>query len=157
MVDVNRLIYWLNRACHNLDKDYCINEGGCCYVAYVIAKLMRRYDAGDYYLSIINDGLKETSQLEENTKKHIKKADDKNILIRGGTCNHYHITINNKRINGCGYFWNNKNLFRADLSIEPKDILWIYHNGYWCDTYDKKYNLRVYNVIEDIFRKCQKK
>ena len=55
MVDINKLIYWLNRTCKLLDDRYNINRGGCCYVAYVIAKLLDKYQVGDYYLGLISD------------------------------------------------------------------------------------------------------
>ena len=30
MVDINKLIYWLNRTCKLLDDRYNINRGVCC-------------------------------------------------------------------------------------------------------------------------------
>lgn len=156
MVDIGKLVYRLNRLCTQLDNDYYINEGGCCYVAYVIAKLMNRYNINDYYLSIVNTEPKEQLFVLDNIKRRKKKDDEDHLIIKDGTCNHYFITINNKKINGCGYFWKSPKLFRMNISINPNDILWIYHNGNWCDTYDKRNNLAVYNRIEYIFKQCQK-
>lgn len=155
MVDINKLIYWLNRTCKSLDDRYDINRGGCCYVAYVIAKLLDKYQVKDYYLGLISDQEKYVEALEYNTRFHIKKDFPNNLMIKEGTCNHYFIILNNKRINGCMYYWGNKKVHNIKLSIKPKDILWVYRNGTWCDDYDKKYNLRIYNELESVFKKCE--
>jgi len=156
MVDVNKLIYWLNRICKELDDEYCINEGGCCYVAYVIAKFLKKYNI-EYYLSILNYEPKDPDMIIKNIQKRVKKAGEDQLIIKNGTCNHYFITIDDKKVNGCGYYWRSPKLFRMNISINPENILWIYHNGDWCSTYDKRNNLVVYNQIENIFKKCQKK
>lgn len=155
MVDINKLIYWLNRTCKSLDDRYNINRGGCCYVAYVIAKLLDKYQVKDYYLGLISDQEKYVEALEYNTRFHIKKDVPNNIMIKEGTCNHYFIILNNKRINGCMYYWGYRKVHNIELSVKPKDILWVYRNGTWCDDYDKKYNLRIYNELENIFKKCE--
>ena len=108
MVDINKLIYWLNRTCKSLDDRYDINRGGCCYVAYVIAKLLDKYQVKDYYLGLISDQEKCIEALEYNTRFHIKKDFPNSLMIKEGTCNHYFIILNNKRINGCMYYWGNK-------------------------------------------------
>lgn len=156
MVDVNKLIYWLNRICKELDDEYCINDGGCCYVAYVIAKFLKKYNI-EYYLSILNYEPKDPDMIIKNIQKRVKKAGEDQLIIKNGTCNHYFITIDDKKVNGCGYYWRSPKLFRMNISINPENILWIYHNGDWCSTYDKRNNLVVYNQIENIFKKCQKK
>lgn len=89
MVDINKLIYWLNRTCKSLDDRYDINRGGCCYVAYVIAKLLDKYQVEDYYLGLISDQEKYVEALEYNTRFHIKKDFQNNLMIKEGTCNHY--------------------------------------------------------------------
>lgn len=155
MVDINKLIYWLNRTCKSLDDRFDINRGGCCYVAYVIAKLLDKYQEEDYYLGLISYQTKNIEALEYNTRFHIKKDVPNNIMIKEGTCNHYFIKLNNKRINGCMYYWGHRKVYNFELSIKPKDILWVYRNGVWCDDYDKKYNLRIYNELESVFKKCE--
>ena len=53
------------------------------------------------------------------------------------------------------YYWGNKKVHNIKLSVKQKDILLVYRNGAWCDDYDKKYNLRIYNELENIFKKCK--
>ena len=95
MVDINKLIYWLNRTCKSLDDRYDINRGGCCYVAYVIAKLLDKYQVENYYLGLISDQEKYVEALEYNTRFHIKKDFPNSLMIKEGTCNHYFIIFQN--------------------------------------------------------------
>lgn len=53
-LNVHKLVRNLNELCDNLVKEYDVNCGGCCYVAYEIAKHLDRFHIS-YELRVLND------------------------------------------------------------------------------------------------------
>ena len=71
---------------------------------------------------MISDQEKYIEALEYNTRFHIKKDFPNSLMIKEGTCNHYFIILNNKRINGCMYYWEHRKVHNIKLYVKPKDI-----------------------------------
>ena len=130
----------LNKLCAKLDDRYLINYGGCCFVAYILFKCLEE------------DGLKPkllifdySSFLDEN---------DENYNFRNAHF-HYGIKLANEIINGSDEY-NEENYEEEDdpmdyvtiHNIKSCDIFKHYKDHSWNNTYDKRNNREVANIIK---------
>lgn len=132
----------------SLDNKFYINEGGCCYVAYIIAKYLDKLNI-PYSLIIYNRVKISLSNKDViyNIKNNIG-----NYPIRFHTCNHYTLKIGNIIINtsqGYRYSYELKN-------ITHKDIRMIYNRGCWNPTYRIRHNENVRKSIHNFFKPYEK-
>jgi len=74
---VKNLLNLLNSLCEKLDNNYMINNGGCCYVAYLLAKELE--DLNIPYKFITRDGTYHcTIEVEGKLINPIDEEDDIN-------------------------------------------------------------------------------
>lgn len=130
------LVNQLNSICKKLDNKYNINNGGCCYAAYCIAKILEKTNL-DFYLIAFDrccDFNKES-----------------NILDLTRSCNHYAIRIktncNNYTINLSSF----TDAYSRDLKASSANILKHYQQHLWNDMYDTSNNINVKTTIEKTY------
>lgn len=142
---------WLKKAFNNLfsylDEVFYINAGGCCFVAYVLAKKLESlkkefrlvlYD--DEYLDDTDSGV-----IRENIKsRNLCKCPNGD-----NTCSHYAIKVRNLGIINPSDFKNEKHVTIKDIS--SRDILWIYEQGEWNECYNPQVNDIIEKNIDLIF------
>ncbi len=149
--EVKNIVKRLNHLCKCLHDMYDINYGGCCYVAYIIAKHLDLL--GIKYNLVVCDDLKRNEK-EINLEVHnkVKNCNYKTSVVNC-TCNHYCINII-----GVGHINRGKCKYPHKYFIKNIDnahIKWIYNNGSWNERYDKKRNKIVSNMINNFFKEYE--
>lgn len=146
-LNIHHLRKLLNRICRQLDEEYYINSGGCCYVAYIIALNLDRLKI-KYSLVIYDEYSRETSCLNhEILSKH--KNHSSNSVVGYYTCSHYCLNI-------IGYGDVNRSdvdgLIRYNVdNINSSNIKWIHRNGDWNSVYNSTHNKAVKRIINSCF------
>ena len=122
----------LNNLCTYLNDQYYINSGGCCYVAYLIAKLLE-HDGFEYKVIVWNT--------EPICEKHFSDF----------TCNHFHYSLKL----GKYYINNMKNsgrLYRRTFSKVTSEELLDHYDWYsWNDTYDTSENYFISKILKTFY------
>lgn len=153
MQDIRTIIKELNKLCDELSNKFYINSGGCCYIAYLIAKHLDKMHikytlcvATNYHLNVdsINKELK--------YRRHFESC---NHSITGkNTANHYYIhfpelgDINEDR-------YSEDHLIYS-FNINSKKLKWIYDTGEWNNTYDVDNNILIEHKINICFDEIRK-
>ncbi|MGN0967328.1 MAG: hypothetical protein ACI4OP_07130 [Candidatus Coprovivens sp.] len=119
----------LNKVCTFLDDTYDINAGGCCYIAYCLAKLLER----------------------DNMKYKIVVYEDYKI---GGTFNqlsvghyHYAIALGRAIINPM----DDDTFVINKYQVSSSDILKHYNREDWNDCYDTSKNLFINKILKNFY------
>lgn len=127
-----------------LSHSYDINNGGCCYIASIIAKELE--SLGVSYKLVIYS----TKSSNMNLYKSIKDRDSKSFGVGKNVCNHYAIKIDDVGVINEGGF---RELTQYEVSsLNSTDIRWIYRYGRWNDTYNKIFNTVVKSFIHSTFK-----
>ena len=130
------LVNQLNNICKKLDSKYDINNGGCCYAAYCIAKILEKTNL-DFYLIAFD--------------RYCDFNKESNILDLNRSCNHYAIRIktdcNNYTINISSF----TDAYSRDLKASSSNILKHYKQHLWNDMYDMSNNIKVKKIIEKTY------
>lgn len=133
---VAQLANKLNHICSKLDDKYDINNGGCCYTAYCIAKILEKANLKFYLVAL---------DREYQFYKESKIAD----LQR--SCNHYAIRIktdcNSYTINISSF----TNVRSKELKASAADILEHYNQHLWNEMYNTANNSNVQTTIEKTY------
>lgn len=137
----------LNNFLSELDKTYNINNGGCCYIAYVLANLLEQHNIP--YSFVIEDECEYISgdlvaECIEN-----RSCEECCYGLFDETCIHYMISVNNKllnkmeetKISNCHFF----------DGVDSSDILWIYETGSWNPAFDKSYKDEIFEKLSKFF------
>lgn len=130
----------LNNLLSDIDNILDINSGGCCYIAYIIAKYC---DLHNIKYSVI---FTDYEDLFSNVDNLIKNRSSKGIFDDSEySCNHIYLKINNICINKEELEYS----YESDI-INSDDLLWIYRNGDWNETYDTANNSIISKFINKI-------
>lgn len=122
---LNQLVKRLNKVCKHLDEIYDLNNGGCCYAAWVIAKELKKHEI-PYQLMVF-----ETEPF---------------ISINESHC-HYALVVNGKIINGSEFIHKRRYYRQTFTNISPNKLLTLYRTLEWNDYYNKKYNSYVKTML----------
>lgn len=145
--DLKHLCRSINSLCVYLKETYLINCGGCCYVAYLIAKHLDKLNI-KYDLVIDNCSSKNKFHITEEIISHNINLLKENSVIGEYTCNHYSLRLKSIGIINKGY----KNNYRYFIpNINHNHIKWIYDNGSWNDCYDVRNNNVIEKIINSFF------
>lgn len=130
------LVNQLNNICEKLDNKYDINNGGCCYVAYCIAKILEKTNLNFYLIAFDRccDFNKES-----------------NILDLNRSCNHYAIRIKTKYNNYTINISSFTDAYSIDLKASSTNILKHYQKHVWNDVYNTYNNIKVKTTIEETY------
>lgn len=127
----------LNKLCEQLNEQFEINWGGCCYTAYCIARLLEK-DKLPFSLVIFDNyfNLNKVKMLPKVPWSMLHYA----IVLQVGE--HTTKTINRGK-------------FRAShkcyLKVTAEEILWHYEEHDWNDTYNPKHNQIIKQLIEKTY------
>lgn len=152
-LNVHKLVSDLNNLCNALVKEYDINCGGCCYVAYEIAKHLDRFHIG-YELHILNDC--PLNQDKINREVRSKRQDHGFGTVTGdNTCCHYYIVIKGGGPVNRG---NPGSWYRTYVitGINHRNLNWIYRISSWNSVYKRKNNKLIKKIISLHFRQYGK-
>lgn len=147
-LNVHNLLKLLNELCNELSKSYFINEGGCCFVTYLIANHLERLGI-KYKLLIFDDTIKNLKEIQNEISFKSKNFKVKDTVIGNGTCLHYTLYIdgagalNSSEFSDC-YKYCIKN-------INSNHIKWIYKFGNWNEIYKRKNNKFIRNTFKTFF------
>ena len=153
-LNLHKLVQTLNTLCNNLQDQYNINYGGCCFLAYEIAKHLDKLHI-EYRLCIKNDfPLNNFSINNEIKNRTFNKLGGSHSVTRYNTCCHYYLFINR------GGFINPGNVGKYYIQtisgINYKHIKWIYNTGSWNDNYDIRSNKFIKKAINSYFKQYEK-
>lgn len=128
----------LNDLCKELDDWNNINEGGCCFVAAVLAQNFEKYGI-PYTIMMLDD----FDSYDENRFNYAvdNRCLDNCTGIFEDVCAHYFLKVNDTFVNPC----NPWNLTEIELSshLQSEDLFWIYETGEWNPSFDT-------NICEDV-------
>lgn len=143
--EYNTVFENLNSICSCLDKIYRINNGGCCYIAYIIADIL--YKEGiDYEVVVVpDDGTDLPDEFEDikDSAYHVfikVKFKDEDYLINSDGC-----SLEGDDIEYEARSYNN---------VIPEEILNYYNSFHWnwvYNTVKNKFIKYVINLLYDNF------
>lgn len=120
----------LNKLCRFLDEEYDINAGGCCYVAYCLAKLLSK-DKFKFRVIIYED-----YELEDRFSEI------------SGSHYHYAIGIGNYTINSAGCDKDESFCRNIYYNVRASEILDHYKNCGWNECYNSAKNKFIFRTIQ---------
>lgn len=135
------IIYRLNYLLKELNCNYSINSGGCCYVAYLIANRLDKYKI-KYCLNV------ECSTKEQFTTNCRENIQNKRV---GMSACHYYLRCNNLDINCQEPYGRIVSI--SSKFINNEHIKAIYNNCNWNIFYNVQDNTTIKNKIYEFFRK----
>lgn len=153
MESIKILFDGLNELLRKLHTRYDINCGGCCFVAYIIARELEKRELFDYALRIYDYGLDQYSpkKLYYNIINNINGTP-----CGDNTSVHYTLVYNNYEVNKLKDSYSD--LYFVDIpEVNANDIKRIYTYGTWNDEYSPSNNKFVSRFINIIFKNYDKK
>lgn len=137
----------LSVLCRKLDDKYDVNNGGCCFLAYCIARELEKRDIS-FDLVLYDDELPSEFTLYNNIKEHNKDR----IPLGHFTVAHYTLRIGNVIINSSE--WPDE--YQVVKNISCSDIKYIYYHGSWNRLYNRKYNRVISRLVHKFFKDYDK-
>lgn len=154
-LNVHKLVKTLNKLCEDLHDKYHINWGGCCFVAYEIAKHLDRLEIG-YSLHIMNDyRLCDPNITKEIRNKQLNRQGGSNSVAGDNTCCHYYLSIRGGGPINLGTFSGEYYVYTV-TEIDHKNLSWLYRNSSWNSAYDTRHNKLIKKVIRSHFKQYGK-
>lgn len=148
-LNVHNLTRLLNNLCLQLDEKYFINEGGCCFISYLIAYHLDRLQL-KYKLIIISDEIKNSTSISSEVFSKFRNKSKVKSVTGFGTCNHYTLYLEGGgpiNING----FNTLPYKYYIEGINSSNIKWIYNSGKWNKIYNTCYNNNIRKIIKEFF------
>lgn len=144
-LNVHSLQRSLNNLCLQLDKKYFINNGGCCFVAYLIAFHLDRLGLR-YRLLIFTDVSKDEISISSEVHSRVKNTSKRTSIVGLKTCHHYALYLEGGGVINAGGFNRLPNKYLIE-DITSSDIKWIYRSGVW----NSKYNVHNNRIVRKAF------
>lgn len=146
------LLEKLENECQALNDDYSINSGGCCFLAYIIAKEFDKRDVN--YDLVIGDNYKtrDYNSIYAEVINQTENDLEEESVVGYNTVNHYFLSVD-------GFYLNSNDGYNILWTIPVSDyvpIKWIWEHGEWNKCYDTKYNKKVTKRIKSIFKEYDK-
>lgn len=138
----------LNKLCKVLDRDYNINNGGCCFVALVIAKHLERLNI-PYKLIVFDYIKKDKKEVKYELDNKVCGLFSETSITGVNNCNHYCLKIDCGFINVSGL---NRGKHQHSFKVDSETIEWIYEEGNWNDAYDTDFNSEINYLIYKFFK-----
>jgi len=151
-LNVHKLVDNLNLLCENLVSSYNINKGGCCFIAYLIARHLDRLKLS-YQLIVYSDEKKNILGISHEVFSMVKNFKEEDSSVTGyNTCYHYAIylegggIINPEECNHTYYIG----------GLSSKNIKWVYKIGHWNSEYNIHFNRNIQKIVNSFFSKYSK-
>lgn len=123
---------FLDQLCNFLDNTYCINCGGCCFVAYIVAKLLEK-DGIEYSVIVYDCEFKSFYDIDCAQYHYAIKVGD--IIINGYEDDEEYVSFNN---------------------VCANDLRDHYNECYWNNEYHKKHNSFIKKILTVFYNDCAK-
>lgn len=143
-LNIHRLQRSLNKLCQQLNNNYHINNGGCCFVAYLIAFHLDRLELR-YKLLIFTKELKDDISISSEVHSKIRNNSRETSVVGSGTCTHYALCLDGGGTINVGDFYIFNKYIIED--INSSNIKWIYRSGRW----NPEYNIHNNRIIRKTF------
>jgi hypothetical protein len=148
---LKRLIKKLNKLCKELNEEYDVNFGGCCWLTAEIAQHLQQLEV-PFDLCIASDEEKNESAIREEVQSQtINEWEDSNSVCGLNTANHYYLHIADiGTINCSGHFLE---YYQYTLpNVTSDQIRWIYKTGDWNETYNIHHNIKITRILNSFFK-----
>lgn len=153
-LNCHSLLRNLNSLCKFLNETYCVNSGGCCFLASLIAKYLDRLHI-KYDLVIYDDYARDRLCIEYEVMACRKNRGLSNSVTGNYSCNHYCL-----QLRGVGVINGDDDCAREHRYTIPdvsyKNIRWVYKNGKWNDCYEVQHNKTIKNIVKEFFKEYEK-
>lgn len=149
-LNLHKLRKNLNCLCTKLHKEYEINLGGCCYLAYLIAKEFDKLQI-PYSLVVCTYTYKIKSKVKKELKKRFPNTGIHSSITGNYACYHYFLYMKN-----IGYINYDSDRYRYSFDVTSKDIGFIYKYGCWNSTYETSNNKKIAKIINLHFKQYEK-
>lgn len=148
-LNIHSLQRSLNSLCNQLALSYMINDGGCCFVAYLIASHLDKLGV-KYKLIIFSDEYKNLEKIQAEVCSKIVNRTIKFSVTGIGTCNHYSIYLEGGGSVNIDDF--NEGYMKYYIEgIDSSHIKWIYRTGRWNPSYDRRNNRIIRKTFNAFF------
>lgn len=135
------LLRKLNNLCTLIDNNNNVNNGGCCWLAYIIASNLEKYNI-PYKVAIYADEYTNDEDIYR-WKTSIKNRNKTGVFSANKwSCAHIWLVVDGKKINSCDY----KSL--CTISLSSKDLRWLYTKGIEHNNWNKDYNTRYNSLVK---------
>lgn len=143
-----KFVYKLKNLVTFIDNTYNINEGGCCYLSYIIAKQLEKHNI-PYLVGITNYGDFDISEIKSNINRRSRNGV---FSFDDYGCNHISIKIGHLDVNVI-----EDNTSDVEyINLTSKDLHWLYNkgikNGDWNTTYNTDNNQIISKFINVLFQ-----
>lgn len=152
-LNVHKLVESLNNLCDALIDQYGINYGGCCYVAYEIAKHLDRFHI-DYELRILNDYPLDQERINREVQNKHRGVGFGSVTGENTCCHYYLVIKGGGPVNrgspcaGCRTY--------VITGINHRNLNWIYRTSHWNFVYKKENNKLIKKIISLHFKQYGK-
>lgn len=142
----------INNLCDFLSTEYNINNGGCCFIASLLAEHLEKLQI-DYELIIYSILNKDITDIQFEISNQVKNKTSNKSATGRFACNHYTININGIGEVNSGQF---KYCYRYKIiHITSKNIKWIYRNSRWNEDYNTCNNKTIKNIVKSFFEQYE--
>ena len=143
-----KFVYKLKNLVTFIDNTYNINEGGCCYLSYIIAKQLEKHNI-PYLVGITSYGDFDISEIKSNINRR-----SRNGVFNFGDYGCYHISIKIGHLDVNVIEDNTSDV--EYINLTSKDLHWLYNKGLknsdWNTTYNTDNNQIISKFINVLFQ-----
>ena len=143
-----KFVYKLKNLVTFIDNTYNINEGGCCYLSYIIAKQLEKHNIL-YLVGITSYGDFDISEIKSNINRRSRNGV---FSFDDYGCNHISIKIGHLDVNVIEDGTSDVEY----INLTSKDLHWLYNKGLknsdWNTTYNTDNNQIISKFINVLFQ-----
>lgn len=143
-----KFVYKLKKLVTFIDNTYNINNGGCCYLSYIIAKQLEKHNI-PYLVGITSYGDFDISEIKSNINKR-----SRNGVFNFDDYGCYHISIKIGHLDVNVIEDNTSDV--EYINLTSKDLHWLYNKGLensdWNTTYNTDNNQIISKFINVLFQ-----
>lgn len=142
-----KFVYKLKKLITFIDNAYDINNGGCCYLSYIVAKQLEKHNI-PYLVGITSYGDFDISEIKSNINKRSRKG-----VFNFDDYGCYHVSIKIGRLD-VNVIEDTSNV--EYINLTSKDLYWLYNKGLknsdWNPTYNIDNNQIISKFINVLFQ-----
>lgn len=150
-LNIHALYRSVNNLCEFLDTEYNINNGGCCFIAALLAKHLDHLKI-PYNLVVYDDFGRDIESIQYEVFVKVKNSSYRNSVTGKSTCSHYCLYIIGAGEVNSGNFSGYKYTIKDVCS---SNIRWIYRCGKWNPCYDTANNNTIKSIVKSFFKRYE--